>query len=146
MDELIFTLELPQKPSSSLIYGNLALVIGGQTINYLATSGAIGAQYEGNWWQRGKGPIPPGIYSIPTKPYYLPTKGVEGQFFHVMPDPIGEKGQRRSELGIHHDANVPGSSGCIVIIRKPSFEIFCKRLLVLHTQGIKRLPLTVKYN
>lgn len=142
--KLIFSMELGY--SENLTTGNLALDYGnGQIINYLATSGAGGRQTKEFLWKQGKlGAIPEGEYSIPTIGYVSNVPGIAGYFFHIQPDPISEKG-RRSQLGIHYDANQPGTAGCIGIIRKASFDKFCDRLEELAEQGIKRLPLIVQY-
>ncbi|MEG4633663.1 hypothetical protein QUB56_29485 [Microcoleus sp. AR_TQ3_B6] len=41
---------------------------------------------------------------------------MEGFFFHISPDPVGSGDRIRSELGVHYDANVPGTSGCIGLV------------------------------
>jgi len=143
--KLIFSMNLGY--SENLITGNLALDYGnGQIINYLATSGARGRQTKELLWEQGKlGALPEGEYSIPTIGYVSNVPGIQGYFFHIQPDPISEKG-RRSQLGIHHDANAPGTAGCIGIIRRDSFDKFCDRLEELNGQGIKRLSLIVQYS
>lgn len=142
--KLIFTMELAR--ASRLITGNLALDYGDkEVINYLATSGAIARQTKDYLWRaKGFGPIPEGEYWIPTIGYVSNLPGINGLFFHIQPDPVSALG-KRSELGIHHDANVPGTAGCIGIIRHASFERFCDRLEELNERGVKKLPLTVKY-
>jgi hypothetical protein len=86
MHKLIFTMNLAQ--SSELIYGSLQLVYpDGKAIDYVATSGCANWQRPGDEWVRGKGPIPAGEYQIPTDGYWLDTRGVEGLFFHITPDP-----------------------------------------------------------
>lgn len=144
MHKLIFTLNLAE--SSDLIYGNLQLVYPtGEAIDYLATSGCAGWQRPGDEWVRGKGPIPAGEYKIPSEPYYLATRGVEGDFFHVTPDPVVSDKGIRAELGLHFDANVPGSAGCIVFANWSGWRRFCDRMASIAHLGIESLPLTVKY-
>lgn len=106
----IFTLD--QSKQSNLIYGTLVFYQSGKEIlKVVATSGARGYQYAGAHTIRGKGCIPPAKdWKISTSGYYLATKGVEGMFYHITPDPRFGRG----ELGLHKDANVPGSAGCIV--------------------------------
>ena len=134
--------------SPRLITGNLALDYGDgkHAINYLATSGAAGRQTRELLWKMGGfGPIPEAVdYWIPTIGHVSNVPGIAGYFFHIQPDPRSEKGMR-SQLGIHHDANSPGTAGCIGIIRRSSFDKFCDRLEELNEQGVKRLPLSVKY-
>jgi hypothetical protein len=102
-------------------------------------------QQPGDEWVRGKGPIPAGEYSIPTEPYWLETRGVEGDFFHITPDPVVSVHGIRAELGIHFDANVPGTAGCIGIIREFGWRRLCDRLASIADSGVKSLQLTVKY-
>jgi hypothetical protein len=143
--QLIFT--MPLGISQKLILGNLKLVYpDGQTIEYLATSGLPDYQRPTDEWVRGRGPIPAGEeYQIPTQPYWLDTRGVEGLFFHITPDPIGSGDHVRSELGVHWDANVPGTSGCIGLINWQGWDGFCRRMQNIASLGIKTLPLKVRY-
>jgi len=144
MHKLIFTMQLAQ--SLELIHGNLQLIYpDGKAIDYVATSGCANWQRPGDEWVRGKGPIPAGEYQIPTDGYWLETRGVEGLFFHITPDPVVSDKGIRAELGIHFDANVPGTSGCIGVIREFGWRRLCDRLASIADLGIKSLPLTVKY-
>jgi hypothetical protein len=141
---LEFTLQL--KPASELLWGNLGLSYSdGKKIDYLATSGCAGWQQPGDEWVLGKGPIPKGKYEIPTTPYWLDTRGIEGYFFHITPDPVISAQGVRAELGIHFDANVPGSAGCIVLRNPEGWERFCDRMDAIAKSGIKALPLEVRY-
>jgi hypothetical protein len=143
--ELLFT--MPLGKSQSLIKGSLKLIYpDGEAIDYLATSGLPDYQRPGDQWVRGKGPIPEGDeYEIPTEPYWLETRGVEGLFFHITPDPVGFGDRVRSELGVHWDANLPGTSGCIGLIDWEGWQGFCRRMRNIASQGIERLSLKVKY-
>lgn len=134
--------------SQSLLWGNLKLVYpDAKEIDYIATSGCTQWQQPGDEWVRGKGPIPAGFnYTIPTKPYHLDTKGIEGDFFHITPDPVNSDGRTRSELGIHFDANVPGSAGCVVLRNLEGWERFLERMDVIAESGIQSIPLSVNYN
>jgi hypothetical protein len=142
--ELIFTMDL--STSKSLIRGNLKLIYpDGQEINYLATSGLPDWQRPEDQWSRAKGPIPAGIYQIPTGPYWLDTRGVEGLFFHITPDPVGSGDRIRSELGIHYDANTPGTAGCIGLINREGWDGFCNRMAKISAQRVATIPLKVQY-
>jgi hypothetical protein len=144
MYELIFTMTLGI--SKKLILGNLELIYPDKTsIDYLATSGLPDYQRETDPWVRGKGPIPAGEYEIPTQPYWLDTRGVEGLFFHITPDPVGSGDRIRSELGVHWDANVPGTSGCVGLINWEGWQGYCRRMANIAAQGIEKIPLKVKY-
>jgi hypothetical protein len=145
MHKLLFSMKL--QPSNSLLWGNLELVYPDKkTIDYMATSGCTQWQQPGDEWVRGKGPIPAAFaYSIPTTPYHLETKGIEGDFFHITPDPVNSDGRMRSELGIHFDANVPGSAGCIVLRNLSGWDGFCRRMDAIAKSGIKSIGLEVRY-
>lgn len=143
--QLIFTMALAI--SKKLIYGNLRLIYAdNQIIDYLATSGLPDWQRPEDQWTRGKGPIPAGEYQIPSEAYWLDTRGVEGLFFHITPDPVvSNNGITRAELGIHFDANVPGTSGCIGLINPEGWEGFCRRMAKISSLGVTSVPLKVEY-
>lgn len=43
-------------------------------------------------------------------------KGIDGNFYRIDPYEVTtDRGGKRSDFGIHKDANVPGSMGCIVM-------------------------------
>jgi len=142
--ELVFTMPLGR--SQSLIFGNLNLIYpDGQVVEYLATSGLPDWQRPEDQWVRGKGPIPQGEYEIPTEPYWSNTRGVDGLFYHITPDPVRSGDRIRSELGVHFDANVPGTSGCIGLINWEGWNGFCRRMAQIASLGVKSLSLKVKY-
>jgi len=144
MHKLIFS--MPLRISQELITGSLKLIYpDGQVIDYLATSGLPDWQRPSDQWERGKGPIPQGEYEIPTEPYLSNTRGVEGFFFHITPDPVGSGNRIRSELGVHYDANVPGTSGCIGLINWEGWQGFCRRMRNIAALRVEFLPLTVQY-
>ena len=141
---LTFTMTLGR--SQELILGNLELVYpSGEKVDYLTTSGIPDWQRPEDQWSRGKGPIPAGDYEIPSEPYWLDTRGVEGFFFHITPDPVSSGDRIRSELGVHYDANVPGTAGCIGFINPDGWERFLRRMAKIAALGVKSLPLKVKY-
>ena len=145
MYQLIFTMSLGV--SKELILGNLKLIYpDGTDVDYLATSGLPDYQRPDDQWVRGKGPIPAGDqYKIPTEPYWLETRGVEGFFFHITPDPVGSGDRIRSELGVHWDANSPGTSGCIGLINRDGWDGFCRRMAKISAQRITTMSLKVQY-
>jgi hypothetical protein len=145
MYQLIFT--MPLGVSQKLIVGSLKLYYpNGQIIDYVATSGLPDWQRREDQWARARGPLPAGEnYEIPTEPYWLDTRGVEGLFFHITPDPTGSGDRIRSELGIHWDANLPGTSGCIGLRNWEGWDAFCRRMSQIAALGIKSIPLKVRY-
>lgn len=103
---------------SALRVGTLSFFDASGTVvrKETATSGLPNWQTKADFWERGKGPIPPGKYSIRFGDgYHLDTPGIEGHAFPMSPDPIygSLPGQIRSEIMNHRDANVPGTAGCI---------------------------------
>jgi hypothetical protein len=142
--QLVFT--MPLGKSKELILGSLKLIYPNREIvDYLATSGLPDWQRPEDQWTRGKGPIPAGQYEIPSEAYWLGTRGVEGFFFHITPDPVAVGDRIRSELGIHWDANVPGTSGCIGLINWEGWDGFCRRMAKIASLGVKSLSLKVEY-
>ena len=136
--------QFPTSRSSKLIEGTLQFYRGAnKEIEVTATSGAIGYQYRGAEKIVGKGQIPEGDHwKITTRGYWLDTKGVEGMFFHITPDPYTGNGFSRSELGLHRDANVPGSAGCIVVRDSQIFN----NQIVSYLNGLSREQETVNLN
>lgn len=141
------------KNSAELVLGNLLLCYPGtnDVISFTATSGCRGWQGKDDIWKRGRGPIPPNFdYSVPTVGYHSPTIGIDGEFFHIWPDPIrSESGVIRGEFGIHRDANFdssPGSAGCIVLTREFGWQRFCERMHALRDDfKVERIPLHIEY-
>ncbi|MCU0546623.1 MAG: hypothetical protein MUE44_31425 [Oscillatoriaceae cyanobacterium Prado104] len=52
-------------------------------------------------------------------------------------------GHARSEFGIHFDANVPGSAGCILLKNREGWERFCERMRAIAPTGIEYISLKV---
>lgn len=137
----------PQR-STKLLYGTFVLrdKEQKQICAVVATSGAAGFQNWTDFHKIGKGLIPPcDKFVIITGGYKLPTKGIEGMFYPIEPSPVPIYG--RSELGLHFDANVPGSAGCIVIENKTSFlETIVPLMLRAKNAKILSIPLKVKFS
>ena len=132
-----------------LITGDLEFYLGDSLdISFKATSGAIGFQYREAESIRGKGLIPEGKdWKINPNGWWSNTRGIEGMFYHITPDPYIEGSITRAELGLHRDANVPGSAGCIVILDSDDFN---RRLVTYMSKHIrdysnKLISLEVKY-
>jgi hypothetical protein len=143
-DRAVFSMEL--KSTRILLTGHLTFYENKtQIATFVATSGQPGYQHPKHYRTRGKGLCPP--YKklfIVTQGYPLNTLGIEGMFFPIVPDPI--PGYGRSEIGIHKDANVPGSSGCIVVRSEVSFEDkIVPLLLEANRIGRDRIPLEIDY-
>ena len=116
---------------------------------WTATSSISTKQQPESFHQRG-GIIPPQYrcnipcWSVETSPIPMPkTKGVEGNFYKINPHSVTtDKGEIRGDFGIHLDANVPGSMGCIVLnpVNFAKFESIMKALKV------SSIPLFVFYS
>lgn len=111
---------------------------------YKACSGAPGAQIYGQYFSPGA-PIPPGDYEIDLAGYYLDTPGIEGIYYHIVPDPIysADGSKKRTEIGLHRDSGSPGTAGCIGVVGADfdRLDLVLKKLA--KTQ--KRLALKVSY-
>ena len=121
---------------------------------WIATSSVANKQKPEDFHQKG-GPIPP-EYRVPaiknksweveTTPTPMPNvKGVEGNFYKILPflvktDENGERG----DFGVHRDANVPGSAGCVVMSAE-RFSLFEKEMKRLRDLGYMKLPLFISY-
>jgi N-acetylmuramoyl-L-alanine amidase len=139
--------EMELAPSKELILGKLTFYNDrkAQIGTWVATSGQPGFQTAEHYRTKKKGLCPPykGL-EILTAGYPLTTIGVEGMFYPIVPSPI--PGYGRSEIGLHKDANVPGSSGCIVVTSSESFEDLVVPMLRLAKNcGRKALDLTINY-
>ena len=86
-------------------------------------------------------------WTVHTEPLPRPNNpGIEGNFYKITPYLVEtDKGGKRGDFGIHKDANVPGSLGCIVMSEK-RFVQFEQKMTKLRNQGIKEIPLFVQYS
>lgn len=142
--------------TNDLIEGRL-LLVDASTNNiknpYIASSGLPNNQRYDCLSSVGVGPIPPdnmiGIdhYLVRTTPIYMPqVRGVEGNFYKISPDMITIEKMRRGDFGVHFDANVPGSSGCVVLRTKVGWKAFEDDMRSLGGMGISQVPLLVSYS
>jgi len=126
---------------------------GGRTHQVWVSTTSLGTKQTPDGFHARGGPIPP-EYRVPsirswdvlTTPIALPqTKGVEGSFYKILPFEVKtDKGGVRSDLGIHKDANVPGSMGCIVMAGD-RFQSFEAEMTKLRKAGVTQLPLFINY-
>lgn len=139
------------KKQSALVMGEFYLIdgYGKQMRAYAATSGAPGWQGPGDIWVKGKGPCPPlPNLKIDCSARWSPhVRGVEGWFFNVLPWTMhGPNGAQRGSIGIHRDANVPGSAGCQVFENDKEFnDDFVPLMGEVFLAGVKEIPLEVVY-
>lgn len=112
---LRFTMRLPKTASSGIIDG--VITLHGKM--YKACSGCPGYQIFGSYWSVARSPIPPGQdYKVDLKWTYSDLAGINGRYYHILPDPIvdASTGRQRTEIGLHQDNGAPGTSGCIGVV------------------------------
>lgn len=136
--------------SNTFNWGKLILDDGINKTSFMASSGLSGYQDLRHSGIRRKGRLPSheqaklAHYTLNLNAIDLPTvKGVNGLFYPILPFEVNASLGKRSDLGIHFDANVEGSSGCIVIKQVDHWEIFKKAMKFIASKGIKSIPLYV---
>jgi hypothetical protein len=149
--QLVFEMDLAK--SQQMLHGELSLLKQGDRLNaYLATSSLPGRQHFGSWRERG-GLIPPSnelmnhlAYTVTLQPEDSShIKGINGNFYRINPYSIPQPGIVREALGIHRDANVPGTFGCIGLKTLRGWTAFERDMAKLRNEGIIMLPLQVEY-
>ncbi|NEU77449.1 hypothetical protein PI95_034580 [Hassallia byssoidea VB512170] len=55
-------------------------------------------------------------------------------------------GVQRGDFGVHFDANMPGSAGCVVLRTSVGWQAFEKDMKNLYSDGVKEVPLLVSYS
>ncbi len=142
--------------TSDLVEGRLVLVDGESSKvedTFIATSGLANNQRYDCLSFAGHGPIPPpgmvsiNHYWVETAPIYMPqVKGVQGNFYKILPYTVKVEKITRGDFGVHFDANTPGSAGCIVLRTKVGWQAFEEVFKNFAKQGIKEVPLAVSYS
>lgn len=110
-----------------------------------ARSGQRG--YTQTSWERGRSPVPFGVYNLYTDPNnegQVAGKTGIGEFF-----PIDNQGDRRTikeldvpepryrlEIGLHEENGYPGSAGCIVIVNNMDWKLIRDWLKGLKLESI----------
>lgn len=126
----------------------------GQLYEWLATSSHVNGQQRGDQYQRGG--LLPSVHQclnldkweVDTKPLDLTHHaGVRGNFYRLLPFEVTTiAGTKRSDLGIHYDANAPGSLGCIVMNWKnwSEFDRVISGLRI--NENVTKIPLFPLYD
>ena len=126
----------------------------GQLFEWKATSSHVNGQQRGD--QHGRGGLLPSVHHcLNLAKWELDTKaldlshnaGVRGNFYRLLPYQVKTKsGGVRSDLGVHYDANAPGSLGCIVMNWKnwSEFDIIISALR--RNEGVTNIPLFPLYS
>jgi hypothetical protein len=154
MNDNSLRFELIPAKSDELILGRLHLLKGGEIINtYTATSSLRGRQHSRSWEIKG-GLIPPNglvlpkgrCYEVEITPIWMPDiRGVEGSFYAISPFEMKTRGAVRGDFGIHYDANVPGSMGCVVLTTQRGWDAYRRDMKAIALQGIKSIELDICY-
>lgn len=149
---LTFQMDLPDSPVSQLVHGKLILTTPSNgNVSYSATSGIPGYQYYKSWRMKARGCLPPssqvGPYSVSTQRLWMPhVRGVEGSFYAIAPFSVTCEGVCRGDFGVHFDANVPGSAGCVVVRLQDHWDDLRERLADFAAARVKAVPLSVVYS
>ncbi len=147
--------KLATASSNSLIFGTLEFLKDNEVYNTLtATSSLPGRQQDGSWNRTG-GLLPPTLMvkaktgsglSVKTTPIYMPqVVGVSGNFYQISPFEMKTDGNVRGDWGLHRDANMPGSMGCIVFPTERGWEACQREMKVLAGLGIRSIELICEY-
>lgn len=150
---LTYQMTLPQHKIMSLIEGRLYLQeFARQQGEYICTSGLPGVQFWTSWGIVSRGPIPPNFvtrldyYQVQTKPINMRTTiGISGDFYPILPQVMRIQDKRRSGFGIHWDANVPGTAGCLGFRDVQDWSNFKVRMSQLENEAHVAIPLIVMY-
>ncbi len=150
---LIFHLDAAK--SSDLVEGRLLLIDKSSDKiieRYRASSGQPNNQTYSHISAKGRGPIPPqyecniDFYQVITIPIYMPKlKGVEGNFYKINPHSVKLGALERGDFGVHSDANVPGSAGCVVLTSAAGWADYQVQMKKLEALGINQVPLLISY-
>lgn len=155
MTWLRFRMNLSDTPDDNLIMGELSIMEGNTPIRVLpATSGISPHQHRNAESLKARGPVP-ACSSVDINSYFVRTDpfdrssnpGIAGNFYHIdTPASVNIDGVERSEFGLHFDANVPGSAGCIVFRDRGNWGDFENFMADYRRKGFSRISLIVEYN
>jgi hypothetical protein len=149
-----FTMALSN--SDELLTGKMEFRKNGVAYNEITTTSSLpGRQYSGAWERKGGLIVPTNIckavtgkgLSVKTTPIYMPdVRGVSGNFYPIEPFLIQTGGDERGDWGIHNDANMPGSLGCIVAETEKGWAAVQREFKVLEKLGVRVIDLIVEYS
>lgn len=155
--ELIFEFYKAGELRDGFKFGKLYVRTTDRYLKFHASSGLSDYQSISNCWQKGKGGIPPCTlvsilnYTVNTQPISMPKKrGIEGNFYQIFPHlnnvKVNDKIYIRGDFGIHQDAGIQGTSGCIGITKGMHWHAFQLAMEQLNQDGIETIPLYVPIN
>jgi len=158
MTWLRFQMDLSDTPDpDDFILGELAIMEGDNAVKtFPVSSGIRPHQHKKAESLKGQGPIPRcdrvGIdaYFVRTEPLDRSDNvGIQGNFYWIdIPQEVTIDKVKRSEFGIHFDANVEGSAGCIVFPKENdnNWQAFQKFIAEYNAKGFDHIALIVEYN
>lgn len=141
--------------TGQLIIGTLTLYRDGSEVNsFKATSSYPQNQFDGSWNKTG-GLIPPtseviehcgrGL-TVKTTPLILDIKGVNGEFYPILPYNMDTDGDNRGDWGIHRDIDPrPGTMGCVGLKTEKGMTALIREMKVIANTGQTTIPLEVVY-
>ena len=152
--ELVFDFYSVKDIGNSFKFGKLYLRTMDKYLRFQATSGLLNHQRLSNCGERGRGGIPPcelvniPAYSVSTKAIAMPkVRGVEGNFYQIFPHlnrvEINDGVYTRGDFGIHQDAGVLGTAGCVGITKGMHWKAFEMEMQELVKKGIGSISLFV---
>lgn len=135
-------------------FGKLFLRTPNKHLKFHATSGLLGHQNLFNCGESGQGAIPPSelvnipCYIVNTSPIsMLGKRGIEGNFYQIFPYlnkvEINDGVYTRGDFGIHQDAGIKGTAGCVGLTRGMHWKAFEVEMKILREQGLERINLFV---
>lgn len=138
------------QPTARLLVGNLVMLKNEQLLkSWRSTTSYPGKQYRYSWREIG-GVLPPDEpYTVSTTAIFMPkVRGVQGNFYQILPFAIDTLGDTRADFGIHADRNVPGTRGCIGVLETQgpkSWDDFRATMKAIASEGFDKVPLKVSY-
>jgi hypothetical protein len=120
---------------------------------YDTTSGLPGWQAPTDISVRAKGPIPNPELTH-RKSYFVTThpidsrgvKGIDGNFYPIIPETIQLPNKTRSGFGVHADKNVPGTAGCLGVTNDPDWKRIQEQFTKIAKLGIDKIPLVITFD
>jgi hypothetical protein len=120
---------------------------------YDTTSGLPGWQAPVDISARAKGPIP-NPEAVKRKSYFVATrpidsrgvKGIEGNFYPIIPETVQLPSKTRGSFGVHADKNVPGTAGCLGVTKDSDWKRIQEQFAKIAKLSIDKISLVITYN
>jgi hypothetical protein len=143
----VFSMKL--RDQSKMIYGTFEITgpDGKSLYAGVATSGLQGHQHPGDFWEVGRGVVPPtGDDRFIITAVYA-TDAPMGRRYQITPEKVwnADHTKSRSAFRVHFDGGVPGSAGCIVTPSRDDYDKIIALFAALNAKGISKIPLELNY-